>query len=292
MTNRRTFLKQTALVAATAPFAGKFLDFGPAVPEHIGLQLWSVRDNMQKDTPATIAALAKMGYREIEAFGFDSGKLFGMAYSDFNKLLDDHGIKMPSTHSMFTSKNMDLSAGDITDATKKIIDDAAAAGLQYIIAPYMIDEDRKQIELMVKMFNQIGAYAKAAGVRFGYHNHDFEYTVKASDGRLLTEWIVQETDPSLVALEMDLYWVVKAGYNPLDWFKNYPGRWELLHVKDMAKTAGKESIEVGDGSIDFKELFKQAKLAGTSYYVVELENYVTTPMNGVEKSRKNLVKMF
>jgi sugar phosphate isomerase/epimerase len=262
------------------------------VPAHIGVQLWSVRDDMKKDAKGTIEALAKFGYREVEAFGFDAGSLFGMPYKEFKTLLRNNGIAMPSTHSMFTLKNWDDAKGDLTDATKKIIDDAAATGLKYIVAPYMIDEDRKQIDKVVKMFNAAGAYAKKAGVRFGYHNHDFEFTNRGADNRLIMEWILHETDPKLVTLELDLYWVAKAGYNAKDWFKQYPGRWELCHAKDMAKTDKKETVEVGDGSIDFKEIFRQSAQAGLQYYIVELENYVSTPMQGVEKARKNLVKMF
>jgi sugar phosphate isomerase/epimerase len=291
MLNRRTFLKNAALGAATLPFIETEELFAP-IPKHIGVQLWSVRDDMAKDPKKTLEAIAKMGYREVEPFGFNDGKLFGMSYDEFSAVLKANGLTMPSTHSMFTTKMYDAAANDITDAGKKILDDAAKYGVKYNIVPYMIDDDRKNIETVVKMFNAAGKYAKKAGVRFAYHNHDFEYKTKASDGRSINEWLLHEVDAAHLAMQMDLYWVVYANHNPLDWFKAYPGRWELVHAKDLAKTEKRETCEVGDGAIDFKSIFKQSAKAGIKHFVVELENYVTTPLEGVKKARTGLLKTF
>ncbi len=290
MHNRRTFLKNAALAAAAAPFIQPEEILNP-VPRHIGVQLWSVREDMNKDPKGTIEAIAKMGYREVEPFGFDGGKLFGMSYDDFSKLLKDNGMSMPSTHSMMTSKAYDESKKDITDDTKKIIDNAAKYGVNYLIAPYMADDDRKKIGTMVDMFNAAGKYAKKAGVRLGYHNHDFEYTQKASDGRKIIEWLLHETNPGDLAMQMDIYWVAFAQYNALDWFKLYPGRWELCHAKDLANSEKRESIEVGDGVIDFKSIFQKSAQAGLKHFVVELEHYKTTPLEGIKKARTNLLKV-
>lgn len=290
MHNRRTFLKNAALAAAAAPFIQPEEILNP-VPRHIGVQLWSVREDMNKDPKGTIEAIAKMGYREVEPFGFDGGKLFGMSYDDFSKLLKANGMSMPSTHSMMTSKAYDESKKDITDDTKKIIDNAAKYGVNYLIAPYMVDDDRKKIGTMVDMFNAAGKYAKKAGVRLGYHNHDFEYTQKASDGRKIIEWLLHETNPGDLAMQMDIYWVAFAQYNALDWFKLYPGRWELCHAKDLANSEKRESIEVGDGVIDFKSIFQKSAQAGLKHFVVELEHYKTTPLEGIKKARTNLLKV-
>lgn len=289
MSTRRQFIQQAALGAAIAPFVSPLEWIAP--PRHIGVQLWSVREDMKKDAKGALEAIAKMGYREVEPFGFDSGQLFGMSYKDFSSVLKANGMKMHSTHCGMGVKNYDTAAKDITDATKKLIDDAAASGLKYIIAPYLMQDERNQFETLVALLNAAGKYAKKAGIRFGYHNHDFEYTTKHADGRNLMEWMLHETDPAWVTFEMDLYWVVKAGYNPLDMFRLYPGRFELCHVKDMADTAQHETIEVGDGIISFRDIFKKSAQAGLKYYIVELENYVTTPMQGIDKARKNLVKI-
>ena len=114
---------------------------------------------------------------------------------------------------------------------------------------------------------------------------------RGPDGRLLIEWLLHETDPKLVAMEMDMYWVAFAKNNPIDWFKLYPGRWELCHVKDMAATEKRETIEVGDGTIDFSSIFKLSATAGLKYYIIELENYRTTSMEGVKKARAGFLKI-
>jgi sugar phosphate isomerase/epimerase len=291
MQNRRKFLKNAASLAAIAPALSAENCFVP-VPRHIGVQLWSVRDDMAKDAKGTIEAIAKMGYREVEPFGFDTGKLHGYTYDDFVKLLKDNNLTMPSTHCMIKLENYNEAAKDITDATKKIIDDAAKHGLSYLICPWMNENERPMVDKLVKVYDACGRYAKKAGIRLAYHNHDFEFKQKASDGRLIQEWLLHEVDSANMALQMDIYWVYFANHNPLDWIKLYPGRWELCHAKDIARTEKRESIEVGDGDGDFKSIFRQASKAGMKHFVVELESYVTTPLKGIERARKNLLTMF
>ena len=155
----------------------------------------------------------------------------------------------------------------------------------------MEDSERSQVDKLVKVLAAVGEYVNKAGMRFAYHNHDFEYKLKGPDGRLVVEWLLHEVDPKLMAMEMDIYWVCFAGHNPLDWFRLYPGRWELCHAKDMAKSEKRQTIEVGDGSIDFNTIFKQSAQAGLKYYIVELENYQTTPMAGVQKAREGFLKL-
>lgn len=290
--SRRRFLKTSLLATAGATLAAhRPFPFAP-VPEHIGVQLWSVRENMKTDPAGTLAAIAKMGYREVEPFGFDAGTLFGLPYADFGKLLKDNGLTMPSTHSAVTLKNYDTAKGDITDATKKTVDAAVGLGVKYLINPYIGDPERPEIAKLVKAYAAMGRYCKKAGIRFGYHNHSFEFETRGPDNRLLIEWLLHEVDPTVMTMEMDIYWVAFAKFNPLDWFRLYPGRWELCHAKDLADTEKRESIEVGDGVIDFKTIFQHSKEAGLQHYVVELENYRTTPIQGVEKARKGLLGMF
>ena len=143
-------------------------------------------------------------------------------------------------------------------------------------------------------FNQVGT---VSGLRpIGYANsafsgHNFEFEKRGPDNRLLIEWLLHEVDPKVMTMEMDIYWVKFANNNPLDWFRLYPGRWELCHAKDLANTEKRESIEVGDGTIDFNEIFRQSKLAGLKYYIIELENYVTTPVQGAEKAFQGFKKL-
>jgi sugar phosphate isomerase/epimerase len=246
---------------------------------------------MGKDAAGTVKALAKMGYKEVEGFGYSEGKMFGMPYKDFVSLLKDNGISMPSSHVMFDSKAYDPTTKSLSDAAKKSIDDAVSGGQKYIVNPYMVDPDRLIIEKMVPVYQAAGEYAQKAGIRFGYHNHNFEFEKRGPDNRLLIEWLLHEVDPKVMTMEMDIYWVKFANHNPLDWFRLYPGRWELCHAKDLANTEKRESVEVGDGAIDFNEIFRQSKTAGLKYYIIELENYVTTPIQGAERALKGFKKL-
>ena len=293
MTNsfsRRNFLKTSSLALAGATLVPRIPLQIPTV-QHLGIQLWSVREDMKNDVTGTVKALAKMGYKEVEGFGYSDGKMFGLPFKEFIKLLQDNGITMPSSHVMFDSKAYDATSKSLTDAAKKSIDDAAAAGQKYVVCPYMADPDRLIIDKMIPVFQAAGEYAQKAGVRFGYHNHNFEFEKRGPDGRLLIEWLLHEVDPKIMAMEMDIYWVKFANNNPLDWFRLYPGRWELCHAKDMASTEKRESIEVGDGVIDFNEIFRQSKAAGLKYYIIELENYVTTPIQGADRAFQGFNKL-
>ena len=293
MQSRRTFLQLSALSAAGVALSTDSLSFlAPPPPvRHLGVQLYSVRDVLVKDPAGTLKAIAEMGYREVEGYGQQEGKIGGLSLPDFSKLLKDNGLAMPSSHFNLKLKDWDDSKNDLTDATKKAFDAAAATGQKYIVNPWMEAGERGEIVKLVKLFNAAGEYINKAGLRFAYHNHEFEYVKKGPDGRLMIEWLLHEIDPKVMAMEMDLYWVCFAGHNPLDWFRLYPGRWELCHAKDMAKTEKRETVEVGDGSIDFASIFKQGKLAGLQYHIIELEHYKTTSMEGVKRARENFLKL-
>jgi sugar phosphate isomerase/epimerase len=288
---RRRFLQLSALATSAAALSAHTgLDFDKPV-SHLGVQLWSVREDMNKDAKGSVEALAKMGYREVEGFGYNDGKMFGLSMKDYAKLLRANAIAMPSTHYGMGLDSYDTATKQIKDSAKKAIDDFAAMGTRYVICPYLSEELRPKIAELIPVFSAAADYCAKAGVKFGYHNHDFEYTQKGPDGRLLMEWLLHELDPKKVAMEMDLYWVVYANHNPLDWFKAYPGRFELCHAKDMARSTERETIEVGDGSVDFAGIFKKSAQAGLKYYIVELEHYKTTPLQGVKKARENFLKI-
>lgn len=291
--SRRQFLKTGGIALAGTSFALNQLSAIAeryATVKHLGVQLWSVREDMKKDARGTIEAIAKMGYKEVEPFGYDpaTSQIFGMHHSEFDKLLKDNGLAAPSSHFGFNLDSYDAGKKELTDMAKKAINTAANAGQKYIICPYIVEEQRPKMPELVKMLNAAGQYAKQAGIKLGYHNHDFEFKISL-DGRLMYEWILQEVDPKLLVMEMDIYWVNFAWQDPLDWFKKYPGRFQLCHVKDLAKTEKRETIEVGDGVIPFADIFKQRQKAGFRYYIIELENYVTTPLKGIEKGRDYFV---
>lgn len=285
--DRRTF-NQLALSGSMAALLPEFL---LADKRPISVQLYSVRDDMQKDLVGTLNAVGKMGYKLVEGAGYNQGKFYGKSPKEFKMILSDAGLSMPSGHFGYGSANYDPKTKTINDAYKMAINDAAEIGHKYVIAPYMIDEDRKgdNLKRYIEGLNVAGELCKKAGVKFGYHNHAFEFEKEGN--RLIYDMILQDTDPNLVILEMDLYWTELGKANTIELLKKNKGRVHLVHVKDMAKTEKHETVEVGDGSINFQEIFKYTPAAGVKYYVVELEHYVTTPMQGIEKAYKGLKKL-
>lgn len=290
-TPRRDFLKTAALAISGSTVLPKTLQNLAQPVRHLGIQLYSVRDTMKTDPVGTIKTIAAMGYRELEPYGYLDGKMFGMPIAEFSKLLKDNGLSMPSSHCNFSLSDYDSVTKSLSDRAKRAIDDAVKMGQTYIVYPWVGEKERSEVEKIVQLVAAGAAYAKTAGVRFVYHNHEFEFIQRGPDGRLMIEWILQEIDPTELAMEMDIYWVCYAHYNPIDWFRLYPGRWELCHAKDLAKTEKRETIEFGDGSIDFANIFRQSKLAGLKHYIIELEHYRTTPLEGVKRARQNFLKL-
>ncbi len=288
---RREFLKNSALaLAGTVVIPENVLSLTRSVT-HLGVQLYSVRGDMSNDPIGTLKTIAKMGYREVEAYGYADGKMFEMPIAEYSKVLKDNGLTMPSSHCGFSLSDYNAGQKTLSDRAKRAIDDAVKMGQKYIIYPWVPEPERKEVEHIVGLTAAAASYAQKAGVRFGYHNHDFEFIQRGPDGRLLIEWLLHEIDPKTLSFEMDIYWVCYARHNPLDWFRIYPGRWELCHAKDMADTEKRETIEFGDGILDFPGIFRQSQQAGLQHYVIELEHYRTTPLEGIDLARKNFVKM-
>jgi len=288
---RREFLQATSLVLTGSAVLPKTIQNLLKPVKHLGVQLYSVRGDMAEAPVQTLQTIAQMGYREVEGYGYQDGKMFGMPISEYHQVLKNHGLSMPSSHCGFTLSDYHEGQKQLSDRAKRAIDDAVKMGQRYIVFPWVDAEERKQIPKIVQLTTAAAEYARKAGIRFGYHNHDFEFIERGPDGRLMIEWLLQEIDPAILTMEMDLYWVCFARQNPLDWFKKYPGRWELCHAKDMADTEARETIEFGEGILDFPGIFQKAKQAGLKYYIIELEHYRTTPLEGVKKARENFVKM-
>ncbi len=263
MTNRRDFLRTTAAFTAATMFSPMFA----CTPDKkvIGLQLYTVRDKIQQDLKSTLEKVAKIGYNSVEAAGYNAaeGTFYGMAPKAFAELLNGLGMPLTSSHTVFE-----------LDVAEKVIADAASTGAKYIIYPYLSDQFRANLDgwkATAEKFNKMGEIAKKNGIQFGYHNHAFEFD-KMED-MIPYEILLTQTDPSLVTFEMDLYWVTKAGHNPIDIFKKYPGRFQLWHVKDMVKTEDMFFAPVGSGRIDFASIFAEKKTAGMKYFFVEQDSF-------------------
>jgi len=283
---RRTFTQTMTMAGLSTLIPASLL---PGRKRHIGVQLWSVREDMKKDPVGTLKAIRKMGYREIEGFGFANGKFWGKTPKEFRQFLADNGLAMPSAHLALTTQH--FVNGALTDEWKKAADSAAVMGQQFVVSPWMNAEERQgdKLKQLLEAMNKAGEYCKQLGMRFGYHNHDFEF--QQSGDKLIYQHIIDNTDPQLVSLQLDLYWAVFAGQDPIEWLKKYPGRFCSFHVKDMAKTEKRETVEVGEGSIDFQQIFAHAPAAGVTHFIVELEDYKRTPMEGIAVAYKNLKKL-
>ena len=262
MATRRDFLKNITLasgVLATSPLlAGSELTKPKKMKT--GIQLWTVRDVIGADVPGTLAALSKIGYNSLEPYGFD-GSFYKYPAKEFRKMCGDLGMVITSTHCGITVENASLYA-----------EKAAEAGLEYLILPSFSGRPEKNLYDFKKVayeMNQIGEITQKAGIKFGYHNHNFEF--KTMEGKLPYDTLLAETDPNLVTFEMDIFWVVKGGQDPLQYFDMHPGRFQLWHVKDMGNDG--ESCIVGNGHIKFKDLLKKSKKAGLKRIVYEQEQY-------------------
>ncbi len=266
-------------MTATAVMANRF---SWAAAEHkigkIGVQLYTVRNAIAQDFDGTLAKVAEVGYKEVElaGFTFDNGEVryFGKTPQELRAALDRHGLVAASTHVNYKSLS--------PDNFPKVLEASHVLGHQYVINPWVDEEVRKQPDgwkSVVDTFNRSGEASKKAGFQFGYHNHWFEFL--PVDGRLPYDLLLQQCDPNLVKMEMDLCWITAAGADPVKYFDAYPGRFPLVHVKDLKKipqiTSGGaqnfgDSVDltaVGSGIIDWKRIFSHAGKAGIKLYIVE-----------------------
>lgn len=265
MQTRRVFIEKTSLALAGLTLLPN-LSYSETV-KYTALQLWSVRDEMAKDPKGTLQKIAKLGYNEVEAFGWD---YFGLNPKPFKEYINSLGLKMRSAHGAL----MKNAASDaIPTNLQESIDRSLEAGLKYFVVPYMQEKNYDSVDSCMRTAEYLNFYAemcKKSGLQLAYHNHDFEFQIRGD--KTVYEHLLDNTDPKLVKFEMDLYWVTVAGKDPIDLFKKYPGRFPLWHVKDRHKSLN-ESTEIGNGSIDFARIFKQKSLAGLELPIVEQEAY-------------------
>ena len=264
MIDRRLFLKVTAGTAV-----GGLLHLGcsegtaddemvPVAParslDRIGVQLYTVRTLMEQDFAGTLQAVADAGYDEVEFAGY-----FDHEPEEVRAILERTGLAAPATHVSIDALREDSAAA---------IAHAKAVGHRYIIAPWLAVEERGSIDdyrRLAALFNDIGQACRDEGLRFGWHNHEFEF--EETDGEIPFDVLLDETDPELVVFELDLFWTVVGGHDPLDYFERYPGRFPLCHVKDRAEDG--TMVDVGAGGIDFAGIFARAEQAGLEHFFVE-----------------------
>ncbi len=254
-----------------------------------GLQLYTVREAMDKDPKGSLAKVAKIGYKLVESATYTgSEKFYGMEVPEFSSVLKDNGLVMPSGHYALGNPNI---KGTILSDWEKAVDDAHKMGMKYMVCAYLSEEERKTLDdykQRAEDFNKAGEICKKAGIQFCYHNHNFEF--QKIDGQVPYELLLKEADKDLVKMEMDIYWVTYAGYDPLALFKEHPGRFILWHVKDMADTPKKNFTEVGNGVIDWPKIFAKAKESGMQHFFVEQDQCPGDPFVSIKESITYLKK--
>ena len=282
-TDRRDFLQHAA--AATVALGVSPVSVAAKTSYPMGLQLYTVRDPMAKDAVGTLTRVAQLGYRNLETYGFEPGavKFYDRPAREFKQILDDLGLTTTTGHYDLHAYLAQPSAA-MTQYVDRCIQGAHALNQQYITWAWLDPQSRslESFKLVAQRLNLIGAQAVKAGLKVAYHNHDFEFI--AQDGKCGYDIILQETDPELVKLQLDLYWVAyTATRTPHELFTKQPGRFAMWHVKDMDKN--KRYTELGNGSIDFAPIMADAKLAGLENYFVEQgDNFAVSPMKSIEVS--------
>jgi sugar phosphate isomerase/epimerase len=257
----------------------------------IGLQLYTIRDAMSKDSMGSLKKVADLGYKSVELADYNRGKFYGYAPAEFKKIVEDLGMEVLSSHSKVEAKGVTL------DNAKRMAEDHAQLGVKYCVQPWVNPEDRtiEKYKKMIDDWNEVGAIMKNVGIQFGYHNHNFEFA--SIDGIVpYYDLFIPKLDADLVTLELDLYWVSKAGVDPVELFNKYPGRFQLFHMKDKSVEAApifeveKDDItSVGSGVIDFKRILAAKETAGFKYMFVEDDNQgMGKPFKGIKTSIDNL----
>jgi sugar phosphate isomerase/epimerase len=276
--NRRSFLQTSALAGTALLLTPSLFANNKASKKNIGIQLYSVRDEMKKDPLETLKKVAEMGYKNVEHANYVNGKFYGYEPKEFRKILDDLGLAMPSGHTVMGGQHYDNAKNDFTDVWKKTVEDAAFMGQKYVVSPWLDVSLRKNFDdckRFMEVFNKSGELCKKSGMKFGYHNHDFEFSLRLTSVKVY-DIILQNTDPNLVTQQLDIGNMYNGGGRAVELLKQYPGRFELMHVKDEIKGEKEayESTILGTGIIGVADVLKlAAKSGGTTEYIIEQESY-------------------
>jgi len=297
-TSRRTFVKTSALAALGTMILPESVLAAKKKKGIVGLQLYSVRDEMSKDPLGTLKQVSKMGYKYVEHANYINRKFYGFAAPEFKKVLDDLGLKMVSGHTVMGREHWDDTKKDFSDSWKLTVEDAGVLQQKYVVSPSMDNSMRKTYDDFMRymdVFNKCGELCKKQGMKFGYHNHDFEFSEKLNDVKLF-DIMMKSMNPELVVVQLDIGNLYNGGAVALDVVKQYPGRFENVHVKDEIKaTSGNEKYEstiIGEGIVNAKEVVDLAtKIGGTTCYIIEQESYQgKTPLECVELNLKIMKK--
>jgi len=277
MQSRRNFLINTGAVAAGSILLPSFLSPAKKV-KNTGVQLYTFRKEMLADAKGTLQKIAALGIKQIESAGSEKGNYYGLSPKEMKTICSDLGMTLRSGHV------------HIDDKWKQTMEEAAESGQEYIICSTMPTEGQTvaNYKKVAESFNKAGEECKKMKLKFGYHNHAYEF--ESENGEVLYDILLKNTDPALVHLEMDLGWVIVGGKDPLEYFKNYPKRFPLWHLKDM-DVVKKHSVEFGKGQLDIVKMLKHSNDAGMKYFFVEQEEYASTPFESMQYNMDYLKKL-
>lgn len=279
---RRLFIKQSVLaVAATALLPNLYFSCDRNYP--LGLQLYSLRESIGNDLRGTIEKVAEVGFKEVETFGYSpENQFWGFSVADFRDMIHSNGMTTPSGH---YSLDPYLSKEGTDRDFASALEVAKGLNQRYIIIPHISEGLRTSIDdykRIADKLNEAGEMCREAGLKLAYHNHAFEFD--DFNGQNGLQVFLENTDKDLVDFELDIYWVVRAGKDPVALFEKYPGRFPLWHVKDMSKSNNEMNTEIGSGTIDYERIFEKAKLAGGEHFIVEQENFEMDPYESLSQS--------
>jgi len=297
---RRAFLQNSAWLVGAAAFSGSaFEALAAKKNKHlIGVQLYSIREEMKKDPMGSLTKVAEMGYKYVEHANYVNRKFYGWTAKEFRKVLDDLGLIMPSGHTVMGKPHWDEGKKDFTDLWKYTVEDAAVLGQELVISPWLdatLRTTTSDLKRYMEVFNKSGELCKKSGMRFGYHNHDFEFSQKL-DGVTVFDLILDNTDPNLVTQQLDIGNMINGGGQPEEILKKYPGRFVSMHVKDeILSNGGHEKYEstiLGNGIIKVQEMVKLGlNKGGTQHLIIEQESYQgKTPMDCIKEDLANMKK--
>lgn len=251
--------------------------------QNLGIQLYTIRDAVSKNLEQALEKLTVLGFTNLEIYGYD-GTFFGKTKSEFQSVLKNTGLKVISSHHQTGVVNPQT--GTLLHDWEKTVEDLDFIGTKYMVCSYLVPEERtsEHYKRLPEILNKSGEITENAGIQFAYHNHDFEFE-KLDDGKIIYDFILDNTLPESVKMELDLYWISKAGFDAVDYFKRYSGRFPLWHVKDM-KADTKDFSEIGNGTIDFKRIFEAGKDAGLEYWFLEQDSSDKDIFESIQISKK------
>ena len=292
--SRRSFIKNSSVVLAGAALLPQHYTAAQSKKEKLAIQLYSVDKEMHKDACGTLKFLKELGYQYVEHAGYISRKFYDYSPADFNKLVTDYGLTLVSGHTVLKLQHWNKRTKNFTAEWHHTIEDAAAAKQQFIITPWLdhsLWNDETALKYFMDVFNKSGELCKKAGLQFGYHNHNFEFTHTFNSLRLY-DVILQNTDPQLVAQQLDIGNIYEKDFSITDLFAQYPNRFQLMHVKNIKATNKRhqpyKSAPINDGLLDVKEITNKArKQGGTSYFIIEQDGDAAT--NPFECAKQNFL---